>query len=112
MSAELDRQSKYYHQPGQEVGYGPLHGLKACAEWPGVVAKTCHTYKDSYFDDNYYTAFRRAVRDEGSNSEGHEDRLERGAGSRGKFNFSALADVSSTVIVSAKRHRGAENNIA
>lgn len=30
-----------------------------CRGWPGIVNLTSHTYTDTYFDDNYYTAFRR-----------------------------------------------------
>lgn len=30
-----------------------------CRGWPGIVNLTSHIYSDAYFDDNYYTAFRR-----------------------------------------------------
>lgn len=28
-------------------------------DWPGLVSSTSHAYRHSYFDDNYYIAFRR-----------------------------------------------------
>lgn len=28
-------------------------------DWPGLVSSTSHFYKHSYFDDNYYIAFRK-----------------------------------------------------
>jgi hypothetical protein len=50
-----------------------------CFQWPGQVATTCHTYRHSYFDDNYYTAFRkvssRPLRPCQSSSSGSSDRL-------------------------------------
>lgn len=36
---------------------GPIRG--SGAPWPGRVAVGPHEYSDSYFDDNYYIAFRR-----------------------------------------------------
>lgn len=43
------------------IGSNQLHLRRYfnCRGWPGIVNLTSHTYTDAYFDDNYYTAFRR-----------------------------------------------------
>eukprot|EP01038_Epipyxis_sp_PR26KG_P014099 gene14099-18919_t len=42
---------------------------KQFKKWPGLVCNTSHEYNDKYFDDNYYTAFRKCSSNNNSNYE-------------------------------------------
>jgi len=62
-----------------------------CKGWPGIVNLTSHTYTDEYFDDNYYTAFRRCS---GMSLSTGDDQPPTG---KRKFSFVGLSDGEKSV---------------